>query len=715
MTFYAVALFLSALVAALIAWLAWRRRDTPGAMPLAVLMLACAEWATAYALHWANAPRLYPFLYLDATYVGIVAVPAALVAFALEFTFRPRWLTRRNLALLTCEPVLTLAFLWTDDAHGLFFGDKRAATAILDGGVWFWTNMAYSYVLILLAGLVLTQYMTRAARLYRGQVAMVIAGMFPPLVGSFLVLLRLTPFPELDLMPFAFTLTGVASAYGLFRYHLFDIAPIARDLVIETMGGGVLVLDARNRIVDANPAALKLIRAENQNVIGRRADQVFAEWRELAPRLRENAEADAEIQIAANPPRYLGLRITPLLDRTARRIGRVIAFRDITARKAIESETRQRLAELETIHAISLASASQLELPALLELVGARLRATFDVQGVYIALLDANENIVHIPYWVALDERLENRTIAPTQGLTGVILQSRQPLLINRDYEPASARLGVVRVPTPAGRLPKTWLGVPMLARDEAIGVLAIQNFERENVFTADDVRVLATIAANIGTALQNAQLYARVRDELRERTRAEAEVREANEILSAKLLEIETLQAKLREQAIRDTVTGLFNRRYLEETLEREIARAARQKLAVSVIMMDLDRCKNVNDSFGHKAGDMILQALGRLLLKHTRGMDVACRYGGEEFAVVLPGAPLATAAQRAEQIRAEFQALRVAHNGNVMSATLSLGVAEYPHNGVNGDQVLDAADKGLYDAKQNGRNRVAVYRWNQ
>ncbi len=379
-------------------------------------------------------------------------------------------------------------------------------------------------------------------------------------------------------------------------------------------------------------------------------------------------------------------------------------------RARLLKETQQRLTELATIHDISQVSIQQLELETWLSLVGEKINQTFDVQGVYIALYDRQAEQIRIPYWRYYNQQLGQQVLSMKSGLTYTVIQSRQPLLINSDYERRSAALGVRRVTTSLGKYPRSWLGVPIFVAGEPIGVLSIQNCERENVFTAADVRLLTTIAANVGIALQNAQLYTAVQQELSERKRAEEKLLATNEQLQAHLAEIEALQVKLREQAIRDPLTGLFNRRYLEETLARELVRATRGNLPLSIVMMDIDHFKKFNDTYGHKAGDEMLQALGELLRAQTRGSDVACRYGGEEFVAVLPSATLSAAQQRAEQWRSLFEALRVPHHGEELRSTLSLGVAMFPIHATTSESLLDAADKALYVAKSAGRNRVVV-----
>ena len=197
---------------------------------------------------------------------------------------------------------------------------------------------------------------------------------------------------------------------------------------------------------------------------------------------------------------------------------------------------------------------------------------------------------------------------------------------------------------------------------------------------------------------------------DITERKRSEIELQKAHKLLQIHSREIEDLQAKLKEQAIRDPLTGLFNRRYLEETMGRELARASREGFPIGVVMIDIDHFKQVNDSHGHKAGDLILQAMGNLLLGGIRAGDIACRYGGEEFLLILPQASKAITAERAEEWRTRFEALRTVYGEKVLQATISLGVAVYPADGVTAEAVIHAADQAMFRAKALGRNRVVL-----
>jgi diguanylate cyclase (GGDEF)-like protein/PAS domain S-box-containing protein len=230
------------------------------------------------------------------------------------------------------------------------------------------------------------------------------------------------------------------------------------------------------------------------------------------------------------------------------------------------------------------------------------------------------------------------------------------------------------------------YICVPVVAQGEALGVLHVRaaapkppslasEMEGEAGGLADSRRRLAaTVAEHVALALSNL-----------------------------------TLRETLRQQAIRDPLTNLFNRRYMEESLERELSRAARHGSSLGVIMIDIDHFKPVNDTFGHAAGDTLLRAIGALLLAHTRAEDIASRYGGEEFTLILPDSSLEDTWRRAEQLRMAVKRLRVRHGGEPLDVvTISAGVASYPEHGTVPEALLRAADLALYQAKAEGRDLV-------
>jgi diguanylate cyclase (GGDEF)-like protein len=170
-------------------------------------------------------------------------------------------------------------------------------------------------------------------------------------------------------------------------------------------------------------------------------------------------------------------------------------------------------------------------------------------------------------------------------------------------------------------------------------------------------------------------------------------------------------LRETLREQSARDQLTGLFNRRYMEESLDRELRRASREDYSLGLLMMDLDHFKELNDGFGHAAGDLMLRVVGDFLGSSVRGDDVACRFGGEEFVVILPRASLENTRRRAEVLRKGMKGLQLEPSGALgASVTMSIGVACAPQHGETREQLVHAADVALYRAKTLGRDRVEV-----
>jgi diguanylate cyclase (GGDEF)-like protein/PAS domain S-box-containing protein len=198
---------------------------------------------------------------------------------------------------------------------------------------------------------------------------------------------------------------------------------------------------------------------------------------------------------------------------------------------------------------------------------------------------------------------------------------------------------------------------------------------------------------------------------DITERKQVERRLRQVNDKLQGQLIEIGLLQSKLREQAIRDSLTNLFNRRYLEETLDRELSRAARENYPVCVIMIDLDHFKRINDTHGHEAGDLVLKAIAEVLSEQSRRGDFACRYGGEEFVITMPNITMDVAYERAEVLRQSLNLLSVPYEYYNLSVTISMGIACFPESGQTRETILRAADRALYAVKEAGRDHILCY----
>ncbi len=355
------------------------------------------------------------------------------------------------------------------------------------------------------------------------------------------------------------------------------------------------------------------------------------------------------------------------------------------------------------------------------------LSATLDLQDVLAAILSQLYNVVPYDTGSVQELRGDRMVIVGGRGIdlgyflgfefdassTGVpngdVLRRRAPVIVPDilgahpypDFPNAAHALSGVR----------SWLGVPLLFGNACTGMVTLDKVE-PGFYTESHAQAALAFAAQAAIALENARSYERSQREVAERRRAEEELRDANLRLQAQIAEVELLQVRLREQAIRDPLTGLFNRRYFTETLQRELARCRREERPLSLALLDLDHFKEINDAFGHEAGDRVLEAFGGFLRERTRDGDVACRYGGEEFVVLLPGAPGQAASARAEEWRGALQRFRVAHSGRDLGVTISAGIAEFPTHAGTHDDLIRIADVALYQAKREGRNRVVLAR---
>jgi PAS domain S-box-containing protein len=366
-TIYVILMIATAVVSAVLALSAARRRPTPGATPLAVLMLGVAVWSLGYALQLTRTSLPANVFWGNVKYVGIVTIPAAWLCFALQYTGRGFCLTRRNLALLALHPATTLLLVWTNDLHGLIWHNVRLdangsfPVRLHTYGAGFWLHTGYSYLLLLLGTIILVRSLVRAASLYHGQAWVALAGVTAPLLGNLLYVSDLGPLPDLDLTPFTFTLTGLAMMWGLLRFRLLDIIPIARDTVIERMGDAVVVIDVLGRIVDLNLAAQRILGYSANAAIGWPASQIFADHTELVKRYNVGSETSSEITLRPGlgvlsqeeaagekqKQRQYDLRISSLTDQDRRLAGWVVVLRDITARKQAERTLRESHDELE--------------------------------------------------------------------------------------------------------------------------------------------------------------------------------------------------------------------------------------------------------------------------------------------------------------------------------------------------------------------------------
>jgi diguanylate cyclase (GGDEF)-like protein/PAS domain S-box-containing protein len=393
---------------------------------------------------------------------------------------------------------------------------------------------------------------------------------------------------------------------------------------------------------------------------------------------------------------WISMRTVPLYDQTGQVQGGIGIIEDITDRKKVEdAEHNQRILS-EVLRDSAAALNSSLDLEQVFNSILSNIGRVVACDTVDISLTEDHdtEKIIRHRGAVGLFMAGENQSIRFDGTETdhfSHLMERDGPFIISDtqlhpDWVMNKTMIGI-----------RSYAGIPIHLKGKVIGFIDLGSFTPD-FYQPEHIERLRAFADQAAIAITNAKLV--------------EELRQTNDLLAENLDKIKSLQAELEEQAVRDPLTGLFNRRYFQETLEREIARAKRENMPVGIIVMDLDRFKQVNDSFGHKAGDIFLKEIGNLLIKNIRREDAACRIGGEEFVIVMPGASIEVTGHRAELIRSLTEALHVADTVAGFNITMSIGISAYPTLGTGGEEILIQADRALYQAKKNGRNQVVVYR---
>jgi diguanylate cyclase (GGDEF)-like protein/PAS domain S-box-containing protein len=533
-TLFVIVLILNAVLAAAIAILLNRRHSAPGRDALIWMLFGLAIWAFSYAMITVFPSMDDKIFWLRFENIGILTVPVFWFLFTVQYAQVDQWLNRYTGALFFVIPLISLIFIFSDDWFQLYYSSVHPVSAsggplIIERGPWYLATALQAYILNLAGMGVLIWRFVYYRNIYRRQLTVVVGAVLIPLVVNLFYQFAPRILPSLsipiDLTPLSFTVTALLLSVGVFGLRLFDLVPIARHTILEHIPEMVFVVDAHDRVLDANTAAQEALGKSLEEIIGKDPLEVFQNWPRLINRFLTSDEAHEEIQIPGDPPRTFEIDISPLYNQLNQLEGRVIVAHDVTEHKWLENDMKY------------------------------------------------------------------------------------------------------------------------------------------------------------------------------------------ANQALIKQLEEINKLRDELQEQAIRDPLTNAFNRRYLTEFLEKEILRAERDHTPVTVVILDVDNFKQFNDSYGHKCGDEVLKSITKFLNEHSRRGDVVCRYGGEEFVVLMPNVTLEVSSDRAEMWRQDFSEKTIEYEGMELFATFSAGVASFPQHGLNGEAILQAADKALLHSKDTGKNKVTAY----
>lgn len=460
--------------------------------------------------------------------------------------------------------------------------------------------------------------------------------------------------------------------------------------IVETAAEGIAVLDANGRIASVNPAAA---------MIGRRADKIVGQDWASVMTMRDSrggefagGAAPVEQALTTGRQHQREVRLTksdgsdlpviascsPLSRSDG---GLVLTLNDISELRRAEGVVNERADQLAVLnrelHEKSETTTRLVKLGELLQacvtfpeafsVVGTAMTEFLGGLSGTVHLTSASRNLVEeMAHWG--DVRSSATQFAPED--CWALRRGQEHVAGPGMLTPRCAHI------TENGK--KGYVCMPLAAQGETLGILHLcePNAAEKPQWLAERQQILRGVVDTLALALANLRL-----------------------------------RETLRQQSIRDPNTGLFNRRYLEETSSRELRRMERSAQPLTILMLDVDHFKQFNDTFGHEAGDLVLKQVAATLIEHARESDVVSRYGGEEFAIVMPGCSLEEGAERAEALRQAIRQLHLTHRGRTLgTVTVSFGVAAYPEHGSGWAEITNAADHALYDAKGEGRDRVVV-----
>ena len=504
----------------------WRFRTVPVAKPFAACLVLAALWALCDAAYVLSSSQSGMLFWSSLKIVATSFLPVAAFVVAVRYHKRIRWWNWWIVCLLSLVPALTSFLSVTNNAifSGQIWLDTSSVPPELHfhEGPYFAVHLVYSYTLAMAALLLVIASLRDLQPIYRLQTTVIIVSMLMPLAAEGLRVVNVLQMH--DPTALFFWISGVIMAWAFSRLRVLDLAPVAHSLVIKNMPDLMLVLDAKERVVDLNPAASAILKASPEYAIGRPVSLVLPEWRKLSARYGAMELARCEVVLDLDhEARVYDLSVSVIRSANNAVAGRLLLLRDITDHYEIKEAYQQ-------------------------------------------ANLQLQRQLTHAAGW-----------------------------------------------------------------------------------------------------------------------------------------------HAQLREQAIRDPLTGLFNRRYLEEALHYELMVAEQASQPMSVLMLDIDYFKQVNDTWGHDAGDHVLEEIGKLLLAQALDTDIVCRLGGEEFMLILPGITKDAAYERAEACRVACQSLYVLEGADRVGCTVVPGRGRYPADGSSAQELMRAADVALYSAKAAGRNHTS------
>jgi diguanylate cyclase (GGDEF)-like protein len=680
-------LFANILILSGLAVYSWLHRQVNGSRGFFWFTITVTCWVLAAALSAVSrTPEQAAFWMDKVRMVGVALSPVGLLGFALDYTAHLHWLTRKRLTLLLAVPAATLLVTWFFPESFMFNSAFVKSGPFLfyqnsTFGWWNWIHISFSYCVITISLLMIIRYAFLVQQYYRTRAFFLLAGGLAPLTASVLTTIGTIQGQFHDATALSFSLAGLLWAWALFRFQFITVNPVAHNLIIASMHDPIIVLNSHFQVIDFNPSASRLLNLTSE-AIGKPAIKALAEHPGLL-RLLDNPSSDTqETRLSSvSGQRYFDARLSPLIGEgqgKGKDNGLLIALRDITRLKTAQQAERDQRLLAEALHDTAAALNSTLATEDVIQRIFENVGRVVNHDASNIILIDEEMNITGLLRGGETDHNLATLQEVINVTSSGNVrdlpnfarmLETGKPVVVpntlsHPDWVAVESHAWV-----------RSYIGMPIHMRGRTIGFLNLDSATPDN-YNETHIERLLPFTHQAAAALENASFF-----------------EEKNWLAS------------------HDPLTRLFNRRQFFDLAEIEVERAQRYHHHLSLIMIDADNFKLVNDAHGHLAGDRVLTEISRLCEQSIRKVDLAARYGGEEFVLLLPETTQERAYEIAERLRKAVASYRFQINeSTTVSLTLSLGVTALSNDESGIESLVQRADEALYKAKAEGRNQTIL-----
>ena len=323
------------------------RRPSPYRLPLIILMIFIMDWSLGYSMELLGNGVEEKLFWVKVEYFGIVGIPPVWLILVLQYIGKEKMVNKKNVLLLSIDPIIATVLVWTNDMHHLIWkkieimGGEPFSMLQMNYGIWSQIRIIYVYLIVISSIILLIHASLKSFRFYKKQSYLLVSAALAPLIGNVLYTSKITP---IDLTPFGFSITGIIITWGLLRFRIFDILPMAKDVIIENMRDGIIVVDSNYRIIKINPAARKFLGG--MDIVGKSVDELDGICRELSKYCKAGEEMREEVEVVNGEKRIYEVFSLPLFDDYGNRVGCMVSIHDITEIKEAEKALRSAHEEM---------------------------------------------------------------------------------------------------------------------------------------------------------------------------------------------------------------------------------------------------------------------------------------------------------------------------------------------------------------------------------